>query len=303
MADDPGAPPDQAPVLPPDLGDLVLRPMREEDVAAAERLSALAFGERDGTAWARAPHRAALWRERTRRMVRDDGPGCWAVDRGTELLGFATSFRRETLWGLATYAVAPALQGRGIGRVLLEAALGHSRGCLRGMLSSSADPRAARRYRLAGFDLHPQMTLSGSVDRSAIPELRHVRDGTPGDREWMDSLDRTARSAAHGADHDLLAGAHPLRVVDRARGRGYAYLDADGSVALLAASDRRTASRLLWDAFAHADGPLRQAHVTGANQWAVEVGVAAGLALGTEGYLGLRGLRPPAPYLHHGALL
>ena len=33
------------------------------------------------------------------------------------------------------------------------------------------------------------------------------------------------------------------------------------------------------------------------------VGLAAGLTVRTEGYLGIRGMRPPAPYLHNGALL
>ena len=42
----------------------------------------------------------------------------------------------------------------------------HGRGCLRGMFAASADPGAVRRYRLAGFDLHPQMMLTGVVDRS-----------------------------------------------------------------------------------------------------------------------------------------
>jgi len=44
-------------------------------------------------------------------------------------------------------------------------------------------------------------------------------------------------------------------------------------------------------------------HLTSANQWALQVGVAAGLAVGTEGHLGVRGMRPPSPYVHHGALL
>ena len=73
------------------------------------------------------------------------------------------------MWVLATYVVRPDAQGQGIGKALLAAALHHGRGCLRGMLASSADPKAARRYRQAGFSLHPQMTLSGTVDRSAIP--------------------------------------------------------------------------------------------------------------------------------------
>ena len=77
------------------------------------------------------------------------------------------------MWILATYAVRPGLQGQGIGKALLAAALHHGRGCLRGMLSASADPKAVRRYRAAGFSLHPQMY--------AVRRRRPVRD--PGRRE------------------------------------------------------------------------------------------------------------------------
>ena len=94
------------------------------------------------------------------------------------MVGFATSYTRELMWVLATYAVRPDAQGQGIGKALLAAALHHGRGCLRGMLASSADPKAARRYRQAGFSLHPQMALSGTVDRSAIPVVEKVREGT-----------------------------------------------------------------------------------------------------------------------------
>src|SRR5690606_31608844 len=107
-----------------------------------------------------------------------------------------------------------------------------------------------------------------------------------------------------GPDHDFLSTVHRLRVVDGSTGRGYAY-DDEGGVVLLAADNRRTAARLLWDGLAALEdgAQVRVAHVTGANQWAVEVGVEAGLSVRTEGYLGLRGLKPPSPYLHHGSLL
>ena len=47
-----------------------------------------------------------------------------------------------------------------------------------------------RRYRQAGFALHPQMFLTGTVDRSALPVVEKVREGSAADIELMDSLDR-----------------------------------------------------------------------------------------------------------------
>lgn len=283
---------------------IVLRRMRHEDVDAAERLSDRAFSQ-VGDRWAaRTPRRTAAWKARAARLLEQDGAGCWVADHDSHVVGLVTSLRRETLWALSTYAVHPEWQSRGVGRVLLEAAGTHAHGALRWMICSSSDPRAARRYRLTGFDLHPQMVLEGSVRRDGLDPPRHVHDGTPGDVEWMDSLDRGLRGAGRGDDHALLRSTHRLRVVDRPHRRGYAYVDEDHGVVLLAASDRRTASDLLADALLEAVGSVvRQPRVTAANQWALDVGLAAGLAVRTEGYLCVRGLKPPTPYLHHESLL
>jgi GNAT superfamily N-acetyltransferase len=287
-----------------------IRPMRPEDVAAAERLSAEGFHELDSRMFRRSwpepvlrpAARGAGWTARTLHFLETDPGGCWVAEDETGLVGMVTSFNREKLWCLATYAVRPGLQGRGIGRALLLAALHHGRGSLRGMLSSSSDPKAVRRYREAGISLHPQMFLTGTVDRSAIPVVDKVREGSAGDFELMDSVDRRTRGAAHGPDHELMLGLWRLVVSDSSTGSGYAYVDGTG-VALLAATNRRTAARLLWAALADSDGEATVPHVTAANEWAIDVGLAARLELHTEGYLGLRGMAPPTPYLHNGALL
>jgi len=285
--------------------------MRQEDVAGAEALSDDAFfaleqrtgGRGSGEPRRRTPQHSAEWLRRTEHLVRTDPGGCWVAEDERGMAGFATSFVRETTWFLATYAVRPGLQGQGVGAMLLAAAMGHGRGCLHAMLSSSADQRAVRRYKSVGFDLHPQMHLTGTVDRSAIPVIEKVREGGAGDIELMDSLDRRARGAAHGPDHELLLSTSRLLVSDTSSGSGYAYVDDRGRVALLAADNRRTATRLLWAALADLPGPVVVPHLTAANQWALDVGIAARLDLGQAGYLALRGLRPPAPYVHHGALL
>ena len=291
----------------------LVRPMRAGDVEEAERLSAASFHEVDVRTTepglpvpvARHGERSRRWVERTRHLLRTDPGGCWVAEDPRGLAGVATSMTRELMWLLSTYAVRPDVQGRGTGRALLDAALHHGRGCVRGMLAASGDPAAVRRYRVAGFDLHPQMVLRGRVDRAALPAVRGVREATAADTDLMDSLDRRTRGAAHGPDHAVLQGSRRGLVCESRSGAGYAYLGADGAVSVLAATDRRTAARLLWTALADAPPEAVQEvhHVTAANQWALDVAVAARLQVGTSGYLAVRGMRPPAPYLHDGGLL
>ncbi len=286
--------------------------MTLDDVPDAERVSDESFFAVD-TAWRRpgepeptrrAPRHREVWIERTRHFVRNDPGGCWVAEDETGIVGMATSYRREVLWCLATYAVLPDRQGQGIGKPLMAAAMDHGRACTRSMLSASGDTKAVRIYRQAGFDLHPQMYLSGTVDRTTLPVIEKVREGSASDIDLMDSLDRAARGAGHGADHELMLGySWPLLVSDTSTGSGYAYLNERGQVALLAASNRRTATRLLWAALAEGAEQVTVHHLTGANQWALDVGFAARLELRQEGYLALRGMKPPAPYVHNGALL
>src|SRR4029453_3028085 len=99
--------------------ECLIRPMRLEDVPAAERVSDEGFFELDTRlprASAPAPTRRsdthrAVWMERTRHLVRTDPGGCWVAEDETGMVGMVTSFRRETLWCLATYAVLPARTG------------------------------------------------------------------------------------------------------------------------------------------------------------------------------------------------
>ncbi|HEY3017061.1 MAG TPA: GNAT family N-acetyltransferase [Nocardioides sp.] len=291
--------------------DLVIRPMTTDDVPAAERLSAVGFLELDQRMFRRdwpdpelrPAARSGPWITRTRHIVETDPGGCWVAEYDGELVGNAVSFNREKLWCLATYVVRPGLQGQGLGKQLLDAALEHGRGALRGMISASGDPKAVRRYRLAGFSLEPQMFLKGTVDRSVLPVIEKVRDGSAGDIDLMDSIDRQTRGAAHGPDHELMLGFWRLLVSDTGTGSGYAYLDDRGGVQLLAATNRRTAARLLWAALATTEGETTVPHLTSVNEWAIDVGMAARLELHQEGYLGLRGMKPPASYIHNGALL
>ena len=153
---------------------------------------------------------------RTRHLLETDPAAAgWPRTGGT--VGVATSFNREKLWGLATYAVRPGLQGRGIGRALLAAALHHGVwGSLRGMLSSS---RTSRRYAATDGRLlaAPQMFPTGTVDRSAIPVVEKVREIPPATSSLL-TRSTDGPGAAHGSDHEVMLGLWRLIVSDTSTG-------------------------------------------------------------------------------------
>lgn len=287
--------------------------MRSEDVPEVERLTAEGFYELDVRTHhpglpeprMRPPGRAEAWRQRMDHVLRHDPGGCWVADDGDRLVGATAALRRDLLWVLSTFVVRPGLQGGGIGKQLLAAALNHGRGCLRGLISSSSDPAAVRRYRLAGFSLHPYLLCTGRIPREVLPVVERVREGTASDIDLMDSVDRRVRDAAHGVDHESLLSMYRLVVVDRTTGSGYAYIDPEGGPQLVAATNRRTATDLLWECLAATD-PARPAtieHLTAVNEWALDVGLAARMQVHTEGYLATRHMKPPAPYLPNGHFL
>jgi hypothetical protein len=173
------------------------------------------------------------------------------------------------------------------------------------MFAASADPSAVRRYRLAGFSLHPQMFVTGVVSRDAIPVVERVREGSAGDIDLLNSVDRQTRGAAHLSDHELLLDQFRLIVSERSTGAGYAYVDESGSPCLIAATSRRTAQDVMWEALASSTpgSSVSVHHITSANEWAIDVAMATRMSLHQSGYLCLRGMKPPSPYVHHGSLL
>jgi hypothetical protein len=220
-----------------------------------------------------------------------------------EVVGFAISQNRARFWFLATYGVLPEYQGKGLGRRLMDAVLAHADG-RQGMLSSTVHPGATRRYRLAGFSLYPQMRMVGTVDRSTLPAVTGLREGRAGDFDWMDELDQELRGAGHGPDHGYMLDTLRLVVSEVKNRPGYVYIDDErGRPMLLAATEPETAQNLLWEALASTRGETLVNCITTANQWAVDVGLTAPLAIGQEGYLAVRGMKDPAPYLASGHFL
>jgi GNAT superfamily N-acetyltransferase len=245
---------------------------------------------------------AKKWIDRMRYFLDVDPGGCFVAVDGTDVVGFGISQNRGRLWYLATYGVLTDRQGQGIGKRLIDATLAHA-GDRAGLFSSTVHPGATRRYRLAGFSLYPQMRMTGTVDRAALPAVTGLDEGSADDFEWMGRLDEQLRVASHGPDHQYLLQDHRLVVARADANRGYAYISESGRATLLAAQSQATAESLLWESLASATGETLVNCITMANEWAVDVGLAARLDIGQEGYLALRGMPEPAPYLASGQFL
>ena len=149
-----------------------------------------------------------------------------------------------------------------------------------------------RRYRLAGLHAAPPMLLWGAVPRAALPVVERVREGSPGDVDLMDSVDRQVRGAAHGVDHEA-AGRDPTGSSWRTGrpARATPTSRPGGGPTCWRPPTGAPPTDLLWEALAATspDAPVEVAHVTAANEWAVDVGMACRMQLWTRGYLALRG--------------
>ncbi|MFD9635172.1 GNAT family N-acetyltransferase [Streptomyces violascens] len=296
------------------MNSVQVRLMREDDLASTERASALTFfdAERssrrvsDPEVEPRSADASKQWIDRMRFYLSVDPGGCWVgvkEDSGSgEVVGFAISQNRGRLWFLATYGVSPSHQAQGIGKRLMGAALDHA-GSRPGIFSSSVHAGATRRYRLAGFSLHPQMRMVGTVDRSTLPAVDGLREGRSDDFEWMDRLDQSLRLAGHGPDHGYMLGTMRLVVSRDMTNPGYVYIDGHGRASLLAAAHPETAQKLLWETLASSRGRTLVNCITTQNEWAIDVGLEARLDIGQEGYIAVRGMPVPAPYLASGHFL
>ena len=224
---------------------------------------------------------------RLRRILATDPGGCWvAEDDDGRLAGAALGLLREGIWGLSLLVVRPDLQSTGIGSELLGRALEYGAGARGGIVLASPDPRALRAYARAGFALHPIVSAVGRP-RNAIG-CADVRPFTAADHELAAAVDRAVRGAAHGADLDALAagGCELLTLPER----GYAVHRA-GAVKTIAAFDDEAAAALLRTVLARVpDGGSAEVEwLTGSQQWAIDVAVAARLELRPGGAVCLRG--------------
>ncbi|MFL5846521.1 MAG: GNAT family N-acetyltransferase [Solirubrobacteraceae bacterium] len=258
-----------------------IRPMRQDDVEPLVDVCADAL-------WGPVePVNRPRQAERIAYLLRSDPGGAWVADHDGAPVGCALALLREDVWGLSLFALSEAHRTRGTGRRLLNAALEYGAGSRGGIILSSEHPAAMRLYARAGFDLRPCVSLTGVV-RNPPAAPAGVRDVAAADLAWMDDVARAVRGAAYGPDLRwwMDDGTRARCVADRGWlvGRG-------PKVAALLARDEDAAGMLLADHLAAvAPGEsVELLFVSAGQDWAVQAGLEAGLALTPDGPVFTRG--------------
>lgn len=278
--------------------------MHDADVPGAHELMVAAFAdlERRLNGPAAPPGDPEAGYVRLRRILETDPGGCWVSEDGAgALTGAALALVRDGIWGLSLLVVRPDRQSTGIGSALLGRTLAYGDGARGAIILGSPDSRAMRAYARAGFALHPTVYATGAP--VGMIGCADVRPFAPADHDMAAAVDRAVRGAPHGADLDALAagGCELLALPER----GYA-VHRSGSVKTIAAFDDEAAGALLRTVLARIpDGTDAEVSwLTSAQQWAIDVVVAARLRLRPGGAVFLRGdVGTFRPYIPGGAYL
>jgi hypothetical protein len=272
----------------------LVRPMADADLAQAAEVSAEAF-EVDLT----PPSMRRFWDRRLRHSLRSDPAGSFVSVRGGVVNGVAQAVIRDGVWILSLLTVSPSLGEGGEGRGLVDATLGYYGNCRGGMIIASNDPRALRLYGSSGFALAPTFKASGVVDTGLMPEPSpEIVAVGPGQLEMLEPISRAVRGAAH--THDLAVALIRNASVFTLPDRGFVVTMPGRGIWALAARDEDAARRLLWFGLAQLrDEPqVEVGWISGRQQWAIDVVLAARLSLSAYGAIATRGsLGPLHPYI------
>lgn len=273
--------------------------MQPEDVAPLVEVQQLAFADLARRMGDPVLELTDTFRERGQARIghlqRTDPGSAWVAEVDGQRAGAGLALVRDGMWFLSLLFVHPDHMAKGVGRALLDATL--TTATDRSWIMSTEDPAAVRRYRRAGFALHPTYTAKGTPDRAGLPAAQGVR-AYDDDRETLDAVLRRVRGAAMGPEVDYFQerGARVLVVP----GKGFSVLRDQGT-AWLAATDETTARDLLVTTLAEAPGEVEIDWLGADQQWAIDVCLDARLTLRSGASLCLRGQPAMSPYLPCGA--
>lgn len=284
--------------------DVVIRPMAEGEGPAVYDLCTRVLFDDDPNVSPEVQRARSIARIEYPRHT--DPGGAWVAERGGEVAGIALGIVRERLWGFSLFAVDEDLQGRGVGRELLDRSLayGRERGAEGWIILSTEKPAAMRVYANAGFDLLPSVAAMGVADLRRAPDaVGAVEDAGAAGLGLVNEIGRELRGAGYADDvaTSLEQGSRLLVYEDRA-----AVCAREGYVQLLVARDEEAAALALWAALVTAPAGVTALvlFMTGAQQWAIRVALDARLPLSPDGPVCVKGrLGPLAPFLPSGAFL
>jgi GNAT superfamily N-acetyltransferase len=278
-----------------------IRPMRDEDVADADRVCLdvlyMTFSGEDEAV------RAARQHARIRHLLETDPGGSWVAEHEGRVAGVALALIREGVWGFSLFAVAQELQGSGIGRELFARCWEYGARARGHLILSSTNPKAMGIYARSGLAIRPCVAAAGIPDVSRAPSVDGVVEAGEAGIALADAIGRELRGAGHGRDLrvPMAHGARLLVFEDRA------FALARGSnIILLGARDEQAAQRMLWALFV--GGPpgatVNVDFLTAGQDWALPVCLDARLVLSPDGPMFAGGeLGPLAPYIPSGAYL
>jgi GNAT superfamily N-acetyltransferase len=281
-----------------------VRPMKHPDIAGVAAVVEAANEQADRRAGRtpeeRTPEQRQAFARGMHRFVDRDPGGAWVAVDGDTVVGMAEAVRRDSFWGLSMLFVRPEQQSTGLGRRLLDACMAYAEGADVRMILTSPDPRALRRYSLAGLAIHPAVEAEGVVDRTQIPTALPGRPGDASDLDLVAEVDSALRGSRAEDVGFLVGDGAGLEIVDHRGGRGFA-VHRRNRLSMLGATDDATAALLLWRVLAQTEGKAEVWGMTAGQDWAVKVALAARMKVTGAGPLFVGGReRPPGPWLPSG---
>ncbi|HET7743948.1 MAG TPA: GNAT family N-acetyltransferase [Gaiellaceae bacterium] len=207
-------------------------------------------------------------------LLTHDGERSFVAEAKGRIIAFCAAFVRDDTWFLSAMFVLPEIQGRGVGKRLLD--LSWSEGDRRRLtITESIQPLSNGLYARRGLvPLTPILALAGEA-RADDP--RELEAGIP-DRAVLAVIDRDAYGFERRVDHDFWASEAECTLWYRDGAPvAYSYVSAAGGIGPLASRDQKGAASALRAELARLSGAEAAVTVPGSARELVEVALAAGL--------------------------
>ena len=228
----------------------------------------------------------------TRHLLAEDGERCFVAESDGRVVAFSAAIAREDAWFLSAMFVHPEVQGRGVGRRLLELSWGTGF-AQRFTITDSIQPVSNGLYaRLGLVPSTPILALAGEPRTDAPVGLEAAQP----EADALAAVDRAAYGFYRAADHRFWSG--------RSRGtvwlRGgepvaYSYAADGGTIGPIAARDPSSGADALRAELARREGRGSDVEIPGSAREFVGAALDAGLKFGAPpGLLLLSpGIEPP----------